>query len=494
MGDEDWVKNVSKGMIKTMGSRNKLFLRMVFGLLLIIFTSGSFARVAWALTTEEEKKLGKRILLEMQGKVEIVRDLTLQAFVNRVGGSLVAQVGPTPFEYKFYLINSPEPNAFAIPGGTICLTTGLFVLAENEHEVAGVLSHEISHVTSRHIAQMIERSKRLNLATLAAVLAGVLAGRGGKGSEAIAVTAMATSEALALKYTREMETDADQNSLHYLIKAGYDPNGMITFLNKIHKISMTSADKIPTYLSTHPALEDRISLLENLLQVGQKAAGPFKPIGNYKKIQANAFVEERDPNVAITHFQSMAEADPQEFNRSYGVGLAYRKMGRLDKSVEVLQKAHSLGSKDLDILRELGIDYFLLGKLDQAIEQLEAKSILSGANQNNDLQRLYYLGRAYQEKGDLSHALPLFLKIQKEIPEFPDVYNNLGSVYGRMNQKGLSHFYFGKYFKWNGDLKSALLHFKTADPWLEKGSSEKEEARQEIKELTGTKQDERIDK
>ena len=166
-------------------------------------------------------------------------------------------------------------------------------------------------------------------------------------------------------------------------------------------------------------------------------------------------MEERDPNVAITHFQSMVEANSQDLNSYYGVGLAYRKMGRLDKSVEVLQQAHSLGSQDLDIFRELGIDYFLLGKLDQAIENLEAKqSISSGADQNDDLQRLYYLGRAYQEKGDLIRALPLFLKIQKEMPEFPDVCNNLGSVYGRANQKGRSHFYFGKYFKLIGDKRA----------------------------------------
>jgi len=482
------MRNVNEQKVRVMRSRKVLSFRMVFGLLLLIFIFGGFARGAWALTTEEEKKLGKKVLLEMQGKMEMVRDLTLQTFVNRVGGSLVAQVGPTPFEYKFYLINAPEPNAFAIPGGYICLTTGLLVLAGSEHEVAGVLSHEISHVTARHVAQMIERSKRLNIATLAAVLAGVLVGRGGKGSEAIAATAMATSEALALKYTREMETDADQNSLHYIIKAGYDPNGMITFLNKIYKISLTSADKIPPYLSTHPAVEDRISLLENLLHTGQKAVGPFKAVGNFRRIQAKAFVEERDPNVAITHFQSMVEADSQDLDSYYGVGLAYRKMGRLDKSVEVLQNAHSLGPKDLDILTELGIDYFLLGKLDQAIENLEAKqSIPSGADQNDDFLRLYYLGRAYQEKGELTRALPLFLKIQKEMPEFIDVYNNLGSVYGRMGQKGRSHFYFGKYFKLIGDKKSALLHFNTADQWLEKDSSEKEEVRREVKELTETK-------
>src|SRR4030042_4619395 len=110
----------------------------------------------------------------------------------------------------------------------------------------------------------------------------------------------------------------------------------------------------------------------------------------------------------------------------------------------------------------------------------------TGSDQNDDLLGLYYLGRGYQEKGDFAKALPLFLKIQKEAPEFVEVYLNLGSIYGRMGQKGLSHFYFGKHFKLRGDGKNALLHFRTAFEWLEKGSPEREEAQQEIKELTPT--------
>ena len=463
--------------------------------LLLFFLFGGFMRGAWALTTEEEKELGKNILLEMEGKVEMVKDLTLQTFVERVGRSLVAQVGSTPFEFRFYIINATDPNAFAIPGGYIFLTTGLIALAENEYEVAGVLSHEISHVTARHIAQIIEKSKRLNIATLAAVLAGALVGRGGKGSEAIVMTAMATSEALALKYTREMETDADQNSLHYLIKAGYNPDGLINFLNRIYKISLTSAPQIPTYLSTHPAIEDRISLLENLLHASQKPSSSLKAGGNFKRIQIKAFVEERDPNVAITHFQSIVDANSQDLDGYYGLGLAYRKMGRLDKSMEILQHAESLSPKNPDIRRELGIGYFLLGKLDQAIKTLEAKqSVSSGAGQEGDLMRIYYLGRAYQEKGDLTSALPIFVRVQKEVPGFTEVYSNLGSVYGRMGQKGRFHFYFGKHFKSIGDKKSALLHFRAADEWLEKGSPEREEVQREIKELTKTKLDKRIDK
>ena len=106
---------------------------------------------------------------------------------------------------------------------------------------------------------------------------------------------------------------------------------------------------------------------------------------------------------------------PQDLNGYYGLGLAYRKMGRFDKSIEALQSAHSFAPNDLDILKERGVIYFLSGKLDQAMENLEAvrSKPSTGADQNNDLLTLYYLGRAYQEKGELSKALPLFLKVKK---------------------------------------------------------------------------------
>jgi predicted Zn-dependent protease len=474
-------------MLKRESQRKILF--CIVPLLIIFSLFGNFARGVYAMTTEEERKLGKQVLLELQKNVNFVTDLNVQAFIEKVGYSILNQAGPTPFEFKFYVINSLDPNAFAIPGGYIFVTTGLIVLADNEQEIAGVLSHEIAHVMHRHIAQLIERSKRLNIASMLAIVAAMLAGKGGSGSQAGAMMAMATAEALALKYTREMETDADQSGLNYLIKTGYDPNGLITFLNRIHRVSLAMAPNIPPYLSSHPAIEERLSLLGNLLQRAQKPPGPFRTIPNFKRVQVKAFVEEREPHVAITQFQSLIDANSQDSNGYYGLGLAYRKMGRFDKSIEALQNAHSFDPNDLDILKERGVTYFLSGKLEQAMEDLETvrSKPSTGAGQNNDLLTLYYLGRTYQEKEELSKALPLFLKVKKEASFFTDVYFNLGSVYGRMGQKGLSHFYFGKYFKMRGDQKNALLHLKTAIEWLERGSPEREEAQWEVRELTQKK-------
>jgi predicted Zn-dependent protease len=465
------------------GSQKRVQIYVV-PLLISLFLFGSFVRGVYGLTMEEEKKLGKTVLLEVRKEGNLVRDLNIQAFVERVGYSIVDQVGPTPFEFKFYVINTPAVNAFAVPGGYVFVFTGLIALTENEQELAGVLAHEIAHVTRRHVSQMIEKSQRLNIASLLAILAAMAAGRGGGASQAGAAMASGMAGALQLKYTREIETEADQNGFHYLIKAGYDPDGMISFFKRLQKMSAEMAPNIPAYLLDHPLTENRISLMENILRMEPKPTGPFRTFPNFDRIRTRAFVEEMEPQAPVPHFQSLINANSNNLEGYYGLGLAFRKMGRFDKSMEVLQQAHSLAPDDLDISRDLGIAYFLSGKVDQAIEKLEVVCSLSGEGQGSDLMAIYYLGRAYQEKGDLAKALPLLLKVQKKGLEFIDVYHDLGSVYGRMGQKGLSHLYFGKYFKLRGEKNNALLHFRTAIDGLERGSPEREEAQREIKELT----------
>jgi len=452
-------------------------------ILFVLLVAGT--RGAQGMTIEEEKNMGRKVFLEIEKSSEIIKDIPLQKFVDRIGRSLLTQAGSTPFDFNFYIVKAQDPNAYAIPGGYIFLTTGLLVLADSEQEIAGVVGHEIAHATERHISELVDQSKRLTLATLAAVLAGVLLG-GGKGAEAVATTAAAGAAALTLKYTREHETEADQVGFHTLVKAGYDPQGLLTFLNKMYKSSLAVAPKIPPYLSTHPAIENRITLLDSLIQIEKAPEGPPRRVGDYRWIQTRAFVAEKEPDVAVRHFESMTKTNLQDGVGYVGLGLAYRKMGRLDRSIEALERANTLSPQEPEPLRELAISQFLAGRVDLAIQILEkvASSSGQGTGQVEDVLTLYYLGRGYKENGDLSKALSLFLRVQREEPDFDEVYQQLGSVYGRTGQKGLSHFYFGKYFKLRGDERSALLHFRTALDSLERGSPEREEAQREIKALT----------
>jgi beta-barrel assembly-enhancing protease len=457
---------------------NRTWLVLLFFLLAVGF---SIPRVG-AMSVEEEKILGRKIFLEIERSGDLLSDPPVEAFLERVGQRIVSEVGNTPFTFKFCLVKAQEPNAFAIPGGYVFVTTGLLVMAENEDEVAGVLSHEVAHVTMRHISHLIDRSKRFNIASMVGAIAAIVLGGGGAGSQAMAAGAMAASEALMLKYTRENETDADQNGLHYLVKAGYDSAGLLSFLKKLIKLSMM-APKIPTYLSTHPATGDRIALLENLIQI-ENRSGPGGVVHRgeaYKWVQARAFVEEHEPQVAVAYFESILKSDPREPLGGYGLGLAHRKAGRLDKSIEALEKGLSSSPGEPHLLRELGIGYFLLGRTDEAITALELQR---SAAPGNDAVVLCHLGRAYLDEADFARALEMFQKARKEAPEYLDVYHGLGSVYGRMGRKGESHFFFGKYFLMKGDRNSALLHFRTALETLDGASPERQESQKQIKELT----------
>jgi beta-barrel assembly-enhancing protease len=449
--------------------------------LLVLSLLGGFVKGGQAMTTEEEIKLGKKAMEEIGKQLDVVRDLSLQVFVNRVGQSLANQVGPTPFQFNFYVFKAPDPNAFAIPGGYIFVTTGLLSLAENEPELAGVLGHEISHITGRHMARMMEKSKPLSILTLAAVIAGAIAGGGGKASQAAVAVGMASAESMMLKYTREIEAEADQNSLHLMTKTGYDPQAMVSFLKKMERYSLSNVPKYPSHLMDHPTLESRVSLLENLLLIEAKPPHPFPGMSHYRRIQMRASIEEGEPSTSINHFESLVKANPEDLDALFGLGLAFQKAGRLDKSIEVFQSASRVDSKDADLLRELGVDYFLAGRLDQSVQTLEPQS------RNDDLKSVYFLGRAYQEKGDFERALKLFLRVKGEAENYIDLYSNLGSVYGRLGEKGLSHFSYGRYFELRGDKSNALLHYRTALRFLEGGGPERGEAQRIIQELTEKK-------
>jgi predicted Zn-dependent protease len=313
------------------------------------------------------------------------------------------------------------------------------------------------------------------------MIAGAIAGGGGKASEAAVSLGMASAESMMLKYTREIETEADHNGIHLMARAGYDPQAMVNFLKRMERYSTANAPKFPAYLLDHPTLESRVTLLENILTIEPKPARIFYGAGNYKRIQMRALIEESDPSGAVSHFESILRANPDDLETLFGLGVAFRRAGRLDKSAEILQTAFLANPKDTDLRKELGAVYFLAGKLDQAIETFEPMS------QESDLMSLYYLGRAYQEKGAFDQALKLYLKVRSEMGDFVDLYFNLGSVYGRMGQKGLSHFAFGKYFELRGDRNTALLHYRTALDFLERGVPEREETQRMLRDLTQTK-------
>ena len=184
-------------------------------------------------------------------------DAALSAYITGIGRRLAAQSELPNLKFTFTVLNSPDVNAFALPGGFVYVTRGLLALADNEAQLAGVLAHEIGHVTARHAAQRYSRTVVAQIGRVFARLA----------DQPILDSVLSTGGQIYLSsYSREQEFEADHLGVRYLIRAGYDPTGVAAFLTKMrqHAIletklagSRQDPDRFQL-LATHPRTMDRV--------------------------------------------------------------------------------------------------------------------------------------------------------------------------------------------------------------------------------------------
>lgn len=430
------------------------------------------------MTIQQERELAERVFQEIKKRWPIIQELSINDYVNKVGQEIIRSIDPQPFTYQFYVLNSPEINAFAIPGGKVFINSGLLLLLEKEEELAGVLAHEIGHGVARHIARRGEKVQKINLATLGAILAGILLG--GPAAGAIATTSVAASETAMLKYSREDEDEADYLGLKFMTQAGYNPEGMLSVLKKLRRRQGPSASEIPAYMQTHPALEARLADLEVQMARRPLEKVSSKSLGNLRRVQTKLLVEEKEISRTATFFENWVKREPEEGEAYFGLGLVQKKMGALDRAIISLTKASTLLPQDGEVLRELGVSFFLRGDLTAAETNLEKARGLSP----RDYLVHFYLGRVYVEKKLIDVALQFLLQAKALRPEFADVYYHLGQAYGAKNMLGQAYQNFGYYYKIMGDHKTALLHFQKAQQYFPPQSAEAQQINKEIQELS----------
>jgi len=180
---------------------------------------------ATAISLKEEQQLASEFMKFIVQRYELINDPAIVRYINQIGNKILATMPPQPFTYHFYVIKEEAYNAFAIPAGHIFINSGLLAVMESEDELAGILAHEIAHIVSRHISQRIERSKKINLATMAGMVAGIFLGVATgdpAAAQALTIGAAAAGQTAALAYSREDETQADELGVQYIIDAGYN--------------------------------------------------------------------------------------------------------------------------------------------------------------------------------------------------------------------------------------------------------------------------------
>ncbi len=212
-----------------------------------------------------EKKIGQQIMHEIRWRdPSYLDDPDVEAYLNQLGGRLAAASSDPGIGFYFFGVNDPSINAFAMPGGFIGVNAGLLLAAQSESELAGVLAHEISHVTQRHIARQVMREKQLSMGTMLAMVVGLLAARSNSQVTSAAIAgAQAGSISAQLGYSRDFEREADRSGFEVLKKAGFDVRGMAVFFERLQRASRAYENNAPVYLRTHPVTGERISDMQN---------------------------------------------------------------------------------------------------------------------------------------------------------------------------------------------------------------------------------------
>jgi predicted Zn-dependent protease len=217
------------------------------------------------LSVEREKELGVQAQRQVREQVDLMRDRIVVNYVRDLGARLADASEDSPFDFRFYVVEDESINAFAIPGGAIYVHTGTIAKAENVSELAGVVAHEIGHVTARHVAELYPKQRAVGLGVnflsiLVAILTGSpdLANLGGLGSSVAAQAYLAT-------FSQEAELESDKLAVEALIRAGYDPRGMLTFFETLKQDS-GGGGGVTQFLSSHPATDERIAQVRALIQ------------------------------------------------------------------------------------------------------------------------------------------------------------------------------------------------------------------------------------
>jgi predicted Zn-dependent protease len=202
---------------------------------------------------EREISLGKQLAQEVERSSKLIDDPIVTEYVNRVGQNLVRNSDArVPFTIK--VIDSDEVNAFALPGGFFYVNSGLILRAQEECELAGVMAHEISHVTARHGTKNATKGELMQLATIPLILLGP----GGWAGYGIYQGLNLAIPITYLKFSRDAEREADFLGLQYMYKSGYDPNSYVTFFERIQADEKRRPGTIPKVFSTHPPTPERI--------------------------------------------------------------------------------------------------------------------------------------------------------------------------------------------------------------------------------------------
>lgn len=434
------------------------------------------------LSTADERRIGLMIFRGLRDAGQVVEDPEINEYVQAVGDRLAGHAHEGNYRFTFFVVKDADINAFALPGGFIGVNAGLVTATRNESELAGVLAHEIAHVTQRHIARSVQAAGRSNLASAAAVLAAILIGATtGMPSDAVMGTITA-AQSLAIQqqinFTRTNESEADRVGIGVLADAGFDPAAMPAFFWTMQQ-RMGSGRQIPDLLRTHPVTTERIA--ETRDRAAQYGARRVEDSVGYALARERLHVAmlPSDTDYRSLYRDAISADYPTTDGQRYGRALALMAADAPREALPILRDLVERHQEVSQYRTALGQGLLAADDVPGSIAVLEQARTLFPRNVPVTVRLAESLMRANRAK----EAHLLLLDLFNNVPPSPDQARYIALVASAAGDTADAYYYMSEYHIMGGELTMAIdqLRLALAVPDITGIQRERTEAR--IKEL-----------
>lgn len=414
---------------------------------------------AGLISTTEEYEFGAKLIRKYRAGLPESSDPFIEAYLDKLLRMLVRYSELSNPHLEILVIADASLNAFAAPGGIVGVNTGTFLVAQNEQQLSSILAHELAHLSQRHYARKIHQSKQNTFITLAAMLAGlvVLANSNSDSGMAVLPAIQAASIQSSLKFSRDMEQEADRIGMQTLLKAGLDPYGMPEMFEVMLRATRFRT-KVPEFLLSHPVTESRISDSMGRASRYPKRQRPSDI--DFQVIKARVIVDsERNAHVAVKRFRDEVNGNTlTPLAAQYGLVLALTQAGNVDEARKELSTLAPMLPRDIVMnIAQADIEV-AAGNLDKAIGLLT--SLLKRHPSSHPLN--IRLAELLMKAGKYSLCESLLSKHVKRQPQNSYVWYLLAEVHGLAGHILEVHKARAEYFMLLGIYKKAEIQLKNA--------------------------------
>jgi predicted Zn-dependent protease len=407
----------------------------------------------------------------------VIRDTEIENAISTWSADVLQAGGMSGDQVRFVLVQSPDINAFVAGGANIFIYTGLIGKTDNPQELVGVIAHELGHIAGGHLSRTGEVASNASFETMVAVLLGVGAAIAtGDGGAAAAGAAIGQGAAMNsfLSFSRVQESSADQAGFRFLERAGVDPTGLLTFLEKLGSQELLPASQQSAFMRTHPLSRDRIEALQVKVDASSNAgkAVPAAWTEEHARIKAKLAGYITPQQVTYLYPESNKSIAAQ-----YARAVAAYRTNKVDVALKDADQLIAAEPKNAYFHELKGQMLFEFGRAGEAVNsytkalQLDPKS---GLIRTSLAQAI--LESSGTSKASLQTAIQHLKRAQQDEPRSPQVKRLLATAYGRMGQEPQARVYLAEEAMLQGRKAQAVAMAKAALDKLPPGVAERQRA------------------